>query len=87
MQEYGAYGPQDFLLDQGWVRIDVEDVWFRKKPTGHQIDTMFDLYEIAKRKSRCILPKEQLRQGLAWAGLRFLRKPGDDYTIFDRSVT
>jgi len=79
--DYGPDGgPQAFLARLGWIRLDINDMWVWHRPTQAQVDTLFDLYKL---KPQRYLPTEKIRLCLAWRGLKFLSKAGDDYLDFE----
>lgn len=81
--DFAEDGPQPYLVNHGWIRVDINHLWLCQRPTQGQIDTMFALW--AKPHQR-YLPTEQLRLCLAWCGVDGMAKPDDNYFEFEVSM-
>lgn len=85
MDDYKAE-PQTFLAEKGWLRTDVERLWFVHRPTRQQIGTLSRLYEKEQQFGRGYLSKEQMRLIMAWCGLKWMNRTDDNYTMLECSV-
>lgn len=81
--DYDENGPQEFLVGRGWIRVDINHLWFHQRPTKDQVQTLFLLWSKPYQR---YLPTEQIRLFLAWQGVDGAAKPDDDYTTFEASV-
>jgi len=76
-------GPQTFLVEQGWIRLDVNDLWLHCRPTQAQVDAVFQLWS---KPFQRFLPTEKMRLFLAWQKVNGMAQPGDEYFEFEASM-